>query len=837
MGLPIQPPLLEHQSDCVSKTSEELTVSDRCKVIMACGTGKTRIGTELALSVKANTVVVYLPSLALVRQTLPEWIRTPFTQGMEFLCVCSDDTVADPFNDIAQVSVEELVEDLGIARANVTTNPKVIHDFLNKSSQSVRVVFCTYQSCDTLRDGLPVGFSFDFGLLDEAHKTAGRNVAFSAPLSNSHTPIRKRVAMTATPKHFDIRKRDKDGDVKLAYSMDDEESYGRTAYNLPIRKAIELGIIAGYQVLISVIDDKSIAKTLRNKTMGDTQHEAVAHAIAIKNAMQEYGLKKAVTFHDTVENASFFSRNELIKQELDLSTYHVSGQVLTKDRSAIMDSFASDEKALVTNARCLTEGVDVPAIDLIAFLHPKKSPIDIIQAIGRALRKPQGGSKQTGYILLPIYVSDADNGGLERALEEYGYDTIFQVIQALSEQDEVVQGALQQYKINRIQNKRDANIDLGFIKVNSTWAGMQVDVLRNVISTRIVDSLVESWFTNFALLQEIFAATGNANIEKQLTYKDNNLGYWCSTQRANFKNKILSANKIRLLESIGFKWSILDSTWDAHYNVLLSQWKSTGSSHVRSDSIIDGLNIREWVLGQRKLYKEKKLSLDRVEKLNAIKFSYDFKGDVWMSYFSKLKEYNERVGNIKLSVDFIVDELKLGSWLNEQRKRYKKGLLSEDRINLLESLNMTWDELEEKWDSNYLLLKNVFDKTGDANVTNVYVSNGVRIGSWLTTQKSSFYEGRLSDNRKVMLESLGVKFDRPNNSWDDNFKIFSEFWVTQNDVDDPSHEFYRDNRSIRTWVLRQRENYHSGKLGEDKLRKLESIGFDFKVSKTVKLRM
>ena len=752
----IQPDLFNHQTECLNSTITELSIADRCKIIMACGTGKTRIGSELALLLASRSIVVYLPSLALVRQTLPEWLKAPFSRGLDFMCVCSDETVAT-FSDDAQVTIDDLVEDLGIERSRVTTDSTIIHEYLARPCETVRVVFCTYQSCDTLRNGLPENFVFGLGIFDEAHKTAGRNVAFSAPLNDSHTPINKRVFMTATPKHFDIRKRDKEGDARVSYSMDDEASYGRTAYNLPIRKAIELGVIAGYQVLVSVIGDKTIAHTLRSKTMGDAQHEAIAHAIAIKNAMTEYGLMKAVTFHDTVDNAAFFAEHELIKQELGIPTFHVSGKLKSRERSTIMDNFASAERGLVTNARCLTEGIDVPAIDLVAFLHPKKSQIDIIQAIGRALRRPLGSEKTTGYILLPLYVSDAENGGLEEALHEYGYDTIFQVIQALREQDEVVEAALTQFKIDRVRNIGDAKFTLDFI--TTSWAGNQVDVLRDVITTRIVDTLVESWYTKYALLKKVYEDTGDANVEKNFCMSGVRLGWWLSYQRSCFVENNLTKQRYSLLSSIGVLFDDrIEIKWKQHFSILEKMYEETGNANVSNTFEIHGLKLGQYLALQRKAYRKGKLPQSRVDLLKSIGVSLDISNDNWEHNFSLLQDYLLVYKHSDVPQDCVYKGSKLGTWVTTQRSAYSFNQLTTERVVKLESIGFKWSLKASLWDEHFNDLNKIYTDTGSSNIPISTVINDVKLGSWVSVQRKRYKLNKLNDLQIKKLESIEFRW-------------------------------------------------------------------------------
>jgi len=391
--------LKNHQASAVESAVSLLSSSDRCKVIMACGTGKTFVAPSIACLLSAKSIVIYLPSIALVRQTLREWLKVPLP-SMRCLCVCSDSTVSRG-DDSVSVTSDDLRNEFG--RAIVTTSSNIVGEFLTKDSASASVIFTTYHSGDVVADGCPDGFWFDIGFFDEAHNTAGKKEKlFSLPLLDSHTRMRKRVFLTATPKHLSYqvkrgnRKRT-ETEPKVLYSMDNEIMYGKDAYNLSIRDAIRQGIISDYRVLISVItDDRLPPNLLLNKDA-----ETVAHSIAIKDAIEKYGVKKIVTFHNTVDEAKSFSDGP-VKNEIGIGAFHVNGNMSSASRDKVLNDFRDADFGLITNSRCLTEGVDVPEIDMVAFLHPKDSKIDIIQAIGRALRKG-ASNNNISYILLPIY--------------------------------------------------------------------------------------------------------------------------------------------------------------------------------------------------------------------------------------------------------------------------------------------------------------------------------------------------------------------------------------------------------------------------------------------------
>lgn len=205
-------PLLEHQEQAIRRIVSVLDAHDRTQYIAACGSGKTLVGLHGAKALNPREVVVFLPSLALVRQTLIEWTEERLFEGHAILCVCSDSGVTAGLD--ATVVTED---DLGMP---VTTDALSIRRFLSKNRRQPKLVFCTYQSAKLLAEGLPRKFKFDFGVFDEAHKTAGaEGKKFALALKDAHIPIHKRLFLTATPRHCRIRKANEDEPVPV-YSMD-----------------------------------------------------------------------------------------------------------------------------------------------------------------------------------------------------------------------------------------------------------------------------------------------------------------------------------------------------------------------------------------------------------------------------------------------------------------------------------------------------------------------------------------------------------------------------------------------------------------------------------------
>ena len=384
-----------HQTRALTDIAASLTTHARAIVVMACATGKTLVALWATEQQHPATVLVLVPSLLLLKQFLGEWSQqTQWGDRFEYLCVCSDKDAVTR-NDAIHLRPTEVP-------FPVDTDPAVVRRFLDRpSTGSVSVVFSTYHSAKVVAEGIRVLSSFDVGIFDEAHKTTGdSDTTFALVLDDARLPIRKRLFFTATPRHVNIRKRDREGDFAVV-SMVDPAVYGPRAHTLSFAEAVAQKLICDYRVVVSVVDPAEVtAFALQHGITlvdGDTHAtQWVAHQIAVSKAIEEAGAHKVITFHSRVAHAKDFGSETSrgIGQFLDeFHVAHVNGRMSVADRGKILRGFADDDCRLVANARCLTEGVDLPAVDMVAFCSPRRSRIDIIQAVGRAMRKPRGGAR------------------------------------------------------------------------------------------------------------------------------------------------------------------------------------------------------------------------------------------------------------------------------------------------------------------------------------------------------------------------------------------------------------------------------------------------------------
>ena len=427
---------------------------DRGQLIRACGTGKTLIGLRVAEAMKSQRTLVLVPSLSLVSQLLSDWAKDSL-QPFRFLPVCSDQTIGGEDDLIAHVS------ELGVPP---TTQPAEIAAFLRGSGR--RVVFSTYQSAPTVA----LAFQqhqlkpFDLVIADEAHRCAGvKEGPFATVLDVRQIRARKRLFMTATPRIASEASKSRADSLGLELvSMDDHAVFGPVFHELKFSDAIRLKLLTDYRVEIVGVDDPLYRQyaeegafvTVDGETITDAR--TLAGHIAVAKAIQKYDLRRIITFHGRVSRAREFA--DQFPQFLrwmprrdqpsgQIWTELISGDMASSKRDAILDRLREVQppaRGIVTNARCLSEGIDVRALDGVAFIDPKESQVDIIQAVGRAIRKAE--HKRHGVIILPVYISSAEDDNT--VLEDSSFKQVWRVLKALRSHDDQLASELDNLRAN-----------------------------------------------------------------------------------------------------------------------------------------------------------------------------------------------------------------------------------------------------------------------------------------------------------------------------------------------------------------------------------------------------
>lgn len=419
-----------YQEATKNKIIEHFKTESRGQIIHACGTGKTLTSYFTYRELKPKITLFAVPSLQLLNQSLLEWTRESLADNdpISPFAVCSDKS-----NEKLGECVPELwLQEMGIR----VSNKKEDLDIFLKSKRKNKVIFATYQSGEVLAKNIrALKKQIDLAFFDEAHNTAtGKGKLSSHLLYDKNILIKKRLFMTATPKVFKG-----ESDKEIA-SMDSEELYGTRIDEITVKDAVKgingFKLLNDYQIVTQIIDNERYQALLednpfvvdKERLPKDAELKLLASAITLKKIRKDKNIKNVVSFHSFRARARAFEKGaKLIDNELN--TYYVDGTQSGTERLNILDDFASNSPSLVTNAQCLSEGVNVPSIDAILFVDPKQSRIAITQAIGRALRKGDS-NKGMSYIIVPTIVDINDPENSDKR-----YENILMVLTAMAHHD------------------------------------------------------------------------------------------------------------------------------------------------------------------------------------------------------------------------------------------------------------------------------------------------------------------------------------------------------------------------------------------------------------------
>ncbi|MCQ9335610.1 DEAD/DEAH box helicase [Corynebacterium phoceense] len=498
-----------HQEEAIAKAIAGFEAHDRGKLIMACGTGKTFTALRLAerfaeLNGNKARVLFLVPSISLLSQTLKEWTA----QSQQHLplkpyAVCSDQKVSKKAEDIASYDLDVPVSTNG-ADIKLRTEQ-------GKRRQGLNVIFSTYQSIEAIHEAQELGMDdFDLVICDEAHRTTGVTLAgedasnFVKIHDEKYIKASKRLYMTATPRLFDdnVKGKAEEHSAELA-SMDDEAIYGPEFYRLGFGEAVDKGLLTDYKVIVMTVEEDIAADVLaayptneinlttasamigawnglakRSGAEQDTKsgfeagaqpmRRTVAFAKDIKasKTIQETFPTLIRQYQEQLKDHAATNDVSLLNIDLQVAVEHVDGTMNALERgnkiSWLESSIPEDETRILTNARCLSEGVDVPALDSVIFFHPRNSMVDVVQSVGRVMRKAEG--KDYGYIILPVAIPPGVSPS-QALNDNTRFRVVWQILNALRAHDDRFNAKVNSIALNE---KVELPIDIERVKKTKT---------------------------------------------------------------------------------------------------------------------------------------------------------------------------------------------------------------------------------------------------------------------------------------------------------------------------------------------------------------------------------
>ncbi|MFJ8038896.1 Helicase associated domain protein [Kitasatospora sp. NPDC096147] len=739
-------PLHWFQKDAVAAAVKAVKMGGRATVVAATGSGKTLIAAGCARRLAAKgRVLVLVPTIELLEQTATAWSLKGGRRGLA-VAACS------------RAEALESAEAGGRVDAEVTTQATRIADLVAKVKPGDPVtVYATYASLERIvkahKDyGLPV---WDLVVIDEAHRTAGsEGKAWAAIHSDDKVPALRRLYFTATPKIADDTKA-KAGLADLTEgqalpvlcSMNDTAIYGETVFTWTLGQGIEHGFLADYRVLVPVVTDEDLRELLNLPAVADLRSQRsneellrLALQIAVLRAVADLNLRRVITFHSRVHAAREFAATMPATADLlpdsdrpeRVTALAVAGSDKLKDRRAAFATFTAstgerpgeegEECCIICNSRLLSEGIDVAAVDAIVFADPKSSVIDVVQAVGRALRQAYRQGK-VSWVIIPVYlptpaigddtmaadpaeITDASGAVKAEAddeIEASSFRTIWRVLRALAAHDARVVGRITELRTKRAGEKdhtvvsepgEDTATEAGadgqsapeeqpvdWLRINARRHAAQI--LRTV-KLRAFNPRASEWQRMFDLAAGFQA--GHHHLDPTDKTRDGALVSWLDRQRYLRGAGLLAPVRINELDQLGMIWDKHARSWDRGYAHARAWAQTHGNLAIPAAEKLDGHAVGAWVGRQRK---NAKLTAAQDAKLTALDAMWRIEPD-WNRSYRRLLAYLAGGGTLDGPANRTGGDtdptFRPGAWLRKQDKARTDGKLTAHQTALLDAL-------------------------------------------------------------------------------------------------------------------------------------------------------
>jgi len=833
---------LDHQIECITAARVHFFDHRRGFMEMACGSGKTLASYWIANALYPKRIVIFVPSLQLLSQFYTDWVNQSYAEErhLNYLLIGSD---ADVDDDIKYKSNGLLLH----------IDPIEI----KKCMQEEMVVICTYQSSDKL-----AGEKFDLGIFDEAHKTVGqKGKQFSRMLTNDEVFIEKRLFMTATPKVYvgdndDIASM---SDTKIygeriyTYNTGNAIKDGRlTDYQV-------LTIYATNDAIKKDIQKNKLVKY--KKEFDDTESRYLGIILVILKKINDGTINHLITYHSTIAKAKKFAEfvskiNKLVNDD-EICVSSIDGGDSMRMRKNIVREFSEAPIGILCSARVLNEGVNIPVVDSVCFVDSRESVIDVVQCVGRCLRLYEG--KKMAYVIVPIFVDNFDN---EFDKDEYG--TVIKILKALKNTDEGVVEYFRSRgnmgggrKIVSGESYVDVSEEIDFVewcggvdgemwKVVDGW-GSRYDELKqwiddnkklpsygsdnhierclgswcsdqrknnkkNLLTMRKKEDLEKLkywhwgldclWNEKFNKTQLWIKKNGRLPFNGSVDIHEKTCASWCSNQRQNKKNNILTPDRIEMLESLdGWYWDG-DKVWDSNYN-RVNEWieKNHMMPSSKSDNDVER-KLGIWLVRQRKFKKNSKLTVDKVARLEKIDGMYWERDDLWDEKFIETKKWIQKHNRIPSAKSNETKEREVGIWCATQRKNKN---ISDERKKKLETVDGWYWEKSDLWDmiyanlSAWIIMNNKMPNSHSDDLAEK------KIAVWCGTQRQDKKNNKLSVSRIDRLEKLDGWHWNLDYVWMDKY-VQTKEWIEINNKIPSSTSRNIDEKILGKWCSHQREN-------------------------------
>jgi superfamily II DNA or RNA helicase len=868
----------------------------RGQLIAACGTGKTSIALWASerLIGDGGLVLVAVPTVGLVAQTLQAW-RAELGDTLDALAVCGDDSVNDGQScsgstrrrSVQKVNAEDSLGAVEDILDPVTTDSDVVAEWLRGPfTATTRLIVGTHVSCHVMGAGLQKARTVaDILVVDEAHRSAGASGKHTALLHDDDViPAHRRLYMTATPRVFNATTSRQDDNHarksdEFAHGMDDKSVFGPVLYNYPFSRAIEEGYLDDYRVAVIGVTKAEVLRTLRatedrrredgTQVVAD-ERTAMVQA-ALSRAAADLGLRRIIAFCTRVADAQRFAStftatlNVLpprLRPERALHATHIHGGMNQSERARILGLLAEppdDGWTVVSNARCLSEGIDIPSVDCITFTAAKRSPIEIVQAVGRALRCSANGSG-IATILVPVLLPD-DYSGTDEEVDAGDFEILWEVVRALRSHDDMFASALDFARANKYRG--DHVLDKITFSLPHTF---HTPRYLEHLTARLVRSATSRWWDGYGKLVAYRDTHGDFNVRRDSLADDFDLVRWIARTRQAYRNGTLPQERIDALAEINFPLrAVTDPIWRANIDTLRRFHAEHGHIQVPETLTSDrGTNLKRALIGYRNMKRRGTLSAAREAALNHL-------GMDWSSHnhalhremIAFLRQHRAEHGHIAVPRGCTTsDGHDVSIWLQARRNKRRDGLLDDEEIRELNDLGMVWDGGRLHWERRLAFLRRFHAEHGTINVPrprgasrsketaagggeHVDISSdrelsdegsGVgdptevkhKVWALISQYRSLRHRGKLAQFKIDDLDSLGIEWGTAARDWESVYRSAVRYRQKHGHLDlteAKGAEVSVEYAELGRWLDTQRDRQFAGSLSPDRVAKLEALDF------------
>jgi len=850
-------PLFDHQVPAVTDAVGGLAHTARGQVIMACGTGKTVVAQRIAETLAGtdtDTVLVLFPNLGLLAQNAQAWAAY---REVEFtaLALCSEQQVGrGRARDSDEIQLD--TTEFGIPS---TTDPEVLADWL-RSTPGRRVVFATYQSSDKLaamHTAHPELGGWSMIVCDEAHRTAGPGWSatglFATVLDDTRVPAQRRLFLTATPR---LHRLARGKAAKDLVSMDDDALFGPRLHELSFAAAAEKGVLARYRLVIIGVDDAAISTLIRSNSrltgLHDLDARKAATLVAVNRAAKQYGLHRILAYHNTIQHSREFAEHLTLVESVlphehkpvgPLEVRHVDGAMPPVRRREALEALTDTDDTggawtVVSNVKCLAEGVDVPTLDGIVVCEPRSSAVDVVQMVGRAIR-PNTTRDEPSVILLPVYLAPGEDPA--QVVARSDFSGVVQTMTAMRDMDQT--------------------LDAHFADAAEPW---EVTYQKVAAHTEVSGSLpspddndpetarLGRWCVRQAVAveEDIAVEPGRRRLTGPQTTKVTALPGFAEIDTTDVDWTGRKSRKSAGRPPIDFDFpdgvgedvaAQLAEAIHLHVVGALTDGYETGVAHLRSyiareghanvplrSVTDDGFKLGIWMNTRRYDRTIGRLSTARIDELSAL-------GMVWSSSrdagyrigVDHLRSYIAAQSRANVPVTHVADDgFRLGTWVSHRREERRTETLSTKRIDELSALGMAWSSSR---DAGYRIgvdhLRSYIAAQGNATVPQEFVTDdGFALGNWVRSRRKDRTIGRLTTTRIAELNALEMVWDTYEARYRSGVDHLRAYTAREGHARVPDSHVTDDGFTLGTWVRARRREHKKGTLSTARIAELNALG-------------